>query len=85
MRFYYLIQGILWILILVCLVMTQGCAAYTVASATTLVATGKSVGDHASSMVTGADCNVAKFTVGSKDYYCEVAREPGTTYNRSSF
>lgn len=85
MRFYYLIQGILWILILVCIVMTQGCAVYTVASVTSFATTGKGVADHVSSTATQADCDAVKFSVGRQDYYCEVAREPGTTYNRSSF
>lgn len=85
MRFYWFIQGLLWILILICLINLSGCVAYTAVSATSFVATGKSVGDHASSAVTQADCNAVKYGTGGQDYYCEVPREPGTTYNRNSF
>jgi hypothetical protein len=85
LRFYYIIQGILWLLIMVCVLMTQGCAVYTAVSATSYVATGKSVGDHVSSTATQADCNAVKYGTGGQDYYCEVPREPGTTYNRNAF
>ena len=65
--------------------MLNGCAVYTVASAGSYITTGKSIGDNGSSLVTANDCNSVKYAVGSQDYYCERAREPGTTYNRSAF
>ena len=85
MRFYYIIQGLLWTLILLCLLNLSGCAAYTVVSVTSWGTTGKGMADHGASLVSGADCNAAHLVMRNQDYYCEVAREPGTTYNRNSF
>lgn len=63
----------------------SGCAVYTVASGASYVATGKSLGDNGSSLVTSNDCDIVKYAIGRQDYYCERAREPGTTYNRNTF
>jgi len=70
-----------WLIIPILLVL-EGCA-YTVASTTSLVTTGKSLGDHAlTAVVPNADCNVTN--VVKDKYYCEV-RDISTTYNRSGF
>jgi hypothetical protein len=62
----------------------NGCA-YTVVSTGTYIATGKSVGDHTASLVTGNDCDSTNYALGKQDYLCERARELGTTYNRNPF
>ena len=70
-----------WLIIPI-LVTLEGCA-YTVASTTSLVTTGKSLGDHAlTAIVPNADCNA--INVVKDKYYCEV-RDISTTYNRSGF
>jgi hypothetical protein len=70
-----------WLIIPI-LVTLEGCA-YTVVSTTSLVTTGKSLGDHAlTAVVPNADCNVTN--VVKDKYYCEV-RDISTTYNRSGF
>jgi hypothetical protein len=58
----------------------QGCAAYTVVSIGSYAATGKSLGDHAGSKITGGDCNLIKHTVNG-EYVCEMP----VVYNRSPF
>lgn len=58
----------------------QGCAAYTVASIGSYAVTGKGLGDHAGSAVTGGDCNLIKHTVNG-EYICEMP----VVYNRSPF
>jgi len=63
----------------------NGCAVYTVATATSTITTGKSLADHGATLATSADCSSIKFITKEQDYYCEQAREPGTTYNRNSF
>lgn len=85
MRLYFIVQGMLWMVILVCLLSLTGCAGYTVASVTSWSTTGKGMADHGASLVTGADCNAAHTVMKNRDYYCEKHREPGTTYNRSAF
>jgi uncharacterized membrane protein len=62
----------------------SGCAVYTGASVVSVTATGKTVGDHASSLVTQKDCNAWRASV-ELTYYCEYLREPGTTYNRNGY
>lgn len=57
-----------------------GCAAYTVASIGSYAATGKGIGDHAGSAVTGGDCNAIKHTYQGK-YVCEMP----VVYNRNAF
>jgi predicted small secreted protein len=57
-----------------------GCAAYTVASVGSYVTTGKSLGDHAGSTVTGGDCNLITNTYNGK-YVCEMP----VVYNRNGF
>lgn len=58
----------------------NGCAVYTVASAGSYVVTGKGLGDHAGSAVSGGDCNLIKHTYQNK-YVCEMP----VVYNRSAF
>lgn len=65
--------------------MLNGCAAYTVVSITSWGTTGKGLADNGLSVATGADCNAAHLVMKNQDYYCEVKRDPGTTYNRNSF
>jgi hypothetical protein len=60
------------------------CAVYTGASIVSLTATGKSVGDHAASLTTGADCNAWRAST-ELTYYCEYLKDPATTYNRSPY
>jgi hypothetical protein len=85
MRFYWFVQGLLWTLLLVCLINLTGCAAYTVATATSWGTTGKGMTDHGASLATGADCNASHIVMKNRDFYCEKPREPGTTYNRNAF
>ena len=61
-----------------------GCAVYTAASTASYIATDKTLTDHAASTITQSDCNAVR-TVTNQTYYCELAREPGTTYNRHRF
>jgi hypothetical protein len=68
----------MWLLILAVIVLSQGCAAYTVASIGSYAATGKGVGDHVVSAVTGGDCNVIKHTY-TGEYICEMP----VVYNRN--
>jgi hypothetical protein len=65
------------ILLLICLLL-QGCAAYTVASVGSYATTGKGLGDHAGSAVTGGNCNVAKH-LWNGQYICEMP----VVYNRN--
>ena len=62
----------------------SGCAVYTGASIGSMAVTGKTIGDHASSLVTQADCNAWRAST-ELAYYCEYLREPGTTYNRNGY
>lgn len=62
----------------------SGCAVYTGASIGSVVATGKTIGDHSASLVTQADCNAWRASI-ELTYWCEYLREPGTTYNRTGF
>lgn len=55
-----------------------GCAAYSVASVGSYIVTGKGLGDHAGSTVTGGDCNLIMNTYNRK-YVCEMP----VVYNRS--
>jgi len=75
-----------WLIILTVLV-TPGCAVYTVATTASTLTTGKSIGDHTVSQITGYDCSLTAVVISNDthSYYCERAREPGTTYNRNSF
>jgi hypothetical protein len=61
-----------------------GCAVYTGASVGSVAATGRTIGDHAMSLVTQADCNAWRASV-ELTYWCEYLREPGTTYNRNGY
>ena len=55
-----------------------GCAAYSVASVGSYVFTGKGIGDHAGSTVSGGDCNLIMNTYNRK-YICEMP----VVYNRN--
>ena len=69
-----------WIIILSTLL--SGCATtYTVTSTAALIATGKSLTDHATSKLTLGDCNAVRM-VTRLTYYCEV-NDPSKTYNRN--
>jgi hypothetical protein len=57
-----------------------GCAAYSVASIGSYVVTGKGLGDHAGSAVTGGDCNLIINTYDGK-YVCEMP----VVYNHNGF
>lgn len=79
MRFYYVIQGLLWAIVLIVMLLSmQGCMAYTVASVGSYAVTGKGIADHAGSAVTGGDCNAIKHTY-TGEYICEMP----VVYNRS--
>jgi hypothetical protein len=69
-----------WLIIPIILTL-NGCAVYTIASGTSLITTGKSVGDHVlSNTIPMADCTVVNLV---KDkYYCEV-KDISRTYNRN--
>lgn len=73
-----------WLIVLTILT-SPGCSVYTVASVTSTIVTGKSISDHSATLATQNDCSSIKFITREQDYYCENAREPGTTYNRNSF
>ena len=60
--------------------MLQGCAVYTAASVGSYAATGKSLGDHAGSAVSGGDCNTIKH-LWNGQYICEMP----VVYNRNAF
>ena len=68
--------------LLAIIVSCQGCAAYTIASAGTYVATGKTLTDHGSSTLAQADCNAVH--VIKDKYYCEQ-RNAATTFNRNGY
>jgi hypothetical protein len=71
--------------IIILAVNLSGCAAvYTGASTASLLATGKSIPDHAATQATGADCSALRVVTGEKDFYCEE-RDPSKTYNRNRF
>ena len=71
-----------YITLLAFLVLGQtGCAAYTVASGTSLILTEKSLTDHTvTAVVPNGDCNI--FNILNSKYYCEI-RDIGQTYNRN--
>jgi hypothetical protein len=58
----------------------NGCAVYTVASVGSYATTGKGIGDHAGSAVTGGDCNLIMNTY-NRLYVCEMP----VVYNRNGF
>jgi hypothetical protein len=69
------------ILIALCataIVPLNGCAAYTVASVGSYAVTGKSLGDHAGSSISGGDCNAIKH-LATGQYICEMP----VVYNRN--
>lgn len=55
----------------------NGCATYNTVSVGSLITTGKSIGDHGTSLATGADCNLLKHLWTGK-YVCEKP----TIYNQ---
>jgi len=63
----------------------SGCATiYTGATTVTLVATGKSIPEHAVSEITASDCSTWNYLFKGRDYVCEQ-RDPANTYNRHGF
>jgi hypothetical protein len=73
------------ILAVILAVNLSGCAmVYTGASTASLIATGKSIPDHAATQATGADCSAVRVLTGEKDFYCEQ-RDVSKTYNRNKF
>jgi hypothetical protein len=73
-------RSVLITFLLVASTTLTGCAAYTVASVGSYAFTGKGLGDHAGSAVSGGDCNLIKHTVNGQ-YVCEMP----VVYNRSAF
>jgi len=67
-------------LVIILAALQQGCAVYTVASVGTYAATGKGIGDHVGSAVSGGDCNLIKHTY-TGEYICEMP----VVYNRNGF
>jgi hypothetical protein len=63
----------------------SGCAVITVTSVASTITTDKSLTDHAVSGITQHDCSTLRALTGERDFYCERARESGTTYNRNSY
>ena len=59
-----------------------GCAVYTGISVVTAVGSGKSMGEHTVSELTGYDCAVRNW-IDRKQYLCEQRRDEGTHYVRS--
>jgi len=64
---------------LACTLTLPGCAAYSVASAGSFVATGKTLSDHLASASTGYDCGTTQPLRG--EYYCEKT----PVYNQHPF
>jgi len=58
--------------------------AYSTASGTALVTTGKSIPEHGASKLTDADCSVWNAVVEFA-YICEYNKNPAVTYNRNAF
>jgi len=81
MRKFFIARVLLTLLLIL---LTSGCA-YTAVSTVTYVSTGKSIGDHAATLATGADCDATRLVLNKQSYWCEQAREPGSTYNRNPF
>jgi hypothetical protein len=73
-----------WTIIILTANLTGCAAVYTGASTASLLATGKSIPDHAATQATGADCSALRVVTGEKDFYCEE-RDPSKTYNRNRF
>ena len=71
---------------LVCVVLTvvvlTGCAAYTVSSGVSIIATGRSITDHAATKVLGADCDAVR-AVKETTWYCDTTPDIDTRYNRN--
>lgn len=65
--------------LLVALLVLQGCAAYSVASTTSLVTTDLTLADHLASQLSGDDCRMTNLVRGG---YCDV-QDPGRRYNRN--
>jgi hypothetical protein len=58
----------------------NGCAAYTAVSVGSYTLTGKGLGDHAGSALTGGNCNAIKH-LWTREYICEMP----VVYNQNSF
>ena len=62
----------------------SGCAVTTGMNVASYIATGKGTTDHATSLVTGADCDSVR-VVTHGGWPCEQPRDPATTYNRNTY
>jgi len=60
--------------------LSSGCAVYTVTSVGSLAATGKSLTDHASSQLSGGNCDAIR-AVKNISYWCEMP----VVYNQNGF
>ena len=58
--------------------------AYTAASGTSLVTTGKSIPEHTASSIAEADCSIWNAIVDFA-YICEYNKNSAYTYNRNAF
>ena len=72
-----------WIAILSATLLTGCATTYTVTSTAALIATGKSLTDHATSKLTYGDCDAVRM-VTRLTWYCEV-NDPSVTYNRNGY
>lgn len=77
------------VLALMTVVLLTSCAgpmglAYSTASGTALVTTGKSIPEHTASKITEADCSIWNAVVDFA-YICEYNKNPAVTYNRNPF
>jgi len=77
------------VLALMTVVLLTSCAgpmglAYSTASGTALVTTGKSIPEHGASRLTDADCSIWNAVVDFA-YICEYNKNPAVTYNRNPF
>lgn len=76
------VDGNVKLMIIVATGLLTGCAAYTVTNAAAWIATGKSITDHSSSAVTGADCDSVR-AVKELTYWCDTVPDIHTRYNRN--
>jgi hypothetical protein len=59
-----------------------GCAAYTVANVAAWITTDKSITDHSTSTVLGADCDAVR-AVKETTWYCDTTPDIDIRYNRN--
>ncbi len=76
-------RSVLSAILLVATTSLTGCAAYTVASTASYIATDKTLTDHGVTLIVpNGDCNATHLFKGQ--YYCEL-RDASVTYNRNAF